>query len=322
MSQNTIKFASTALQQSRLLNLEIPMKGRLPVVIDSDAYNEVDDQFAIAWALLRQDRLNVEAIYAAPYTNNFFDDEEQSKRRVTKPEVGMSLSFEEIERVLDMLALPDNPPVFRGSREYFSNKSSQQSDAVNDLIRRALDCEEILQVVCIAAPTNIANAIALEPKIKEKIHVIWLGGHSFDWPNTQEFNLMQDPVASKFILDCGVALTLFPCMGVTNTLATSVPEIQHYLSNTSKIGSYLAELAPNFPWIGFASRKVIWDIANIGLLINPSWFRSEIVSSPILNENLTWSFDLTRHPIRVVKYIERDSLFKDMFKRLIDADKK
>jgi len=37
-------------------------------VIDTDARNEIDDQFALAWALLSGERLNIEAIYAAPYS--------------------------------------------------------------------------------------------------------------------------------------------------------------------------------------------------------------------------------------------------------------
>ncbi|MEP4890092.1 MAG: nucleoside hydrolase [Aliiglaciecola sp.] len=319
MSENKLNHSNQPKFRTLLTNLEISTDSKVPVVIDSDAFNEVDDQFAIAWALLNPERLDVQAIYAAPYTNSFFSQAEQSNRCVSDPQEGMLLSFDEINKVIGKLKLDNRPPVFKGSTKYFSEEQ-QQSEAVTDLISRALNCDGVLQVVCISAPTNIVNAIALEPKIKDKIHVLWLGGHSFDWPNTEEFNLMQDYKASRFLLDCGVSLTLFPCMGTTSSLATSIPEIQYYLNNTSEIGTYLAQLAPTFPWISFASRKVIWDIANIGFLINPSWFRSNIVSSPILNENLTWSFDSTRHQIRVIKYIERDCLFKDLFRKLIDAD--
>ncbi|MEM7797697.1 MAG: hypothetical protein AAF633_00790, partial [Chloroflexota bacterium] len=41
---------------------------KLRVVIDTDTHNEIDDQFAIAWAMLSQDRLEIEGIYAAPYS--------------------------------------------------------------------------------------------------------------------------------------------------------------------------------------------------------------------------------------------------------------
>ena len=43
-----------------------PPAGKLRLAIDSDAKNEVDDQFAIAWALRSPERFSVEAIYAVP----------------------------------------------------------------------------------------------------------------------------------------------------------------------------------------------------------------------------------------------------------------
>jgi purine nucleosidase len=38
------------------------------VVLDTDAANEIDDPFAIAWALARPDRLQIEAVYATPFS--------------------------------------------------------------------------------------------------------------------------------------------------------------------------------------------------------------------------------------------------------------
>jgi len=37
-------------------------------VIDTDAANEIDDQFALAWALLAPERLDLQAVYAAPFS--------------------------------------------------------------------------------------------------------------------------------------------------------------------------------------------------------------------------------------------------------------
>lgn len=45
-----------------------PPKGRVRCVIDTDTRNEIDDQFALAWALLSREQLDIEAIYAAPYS--------------------------------------------------------------------------------------------------------------------------------------------------------------------------------------------------------------------------------------------------------------
>lgn len=314
LTQMEAEYSPMTLAE-RMTKMDIPAKGRIATVIDSDTFNEIDDQFAIAWAMLRSDRIDLQAIYAAPFTNSMFND---SHEAVSDPNVGMTLSYEEIERVIDRVKVENKPEIFKGSTRYvYQSTAAEYSDAVNDLIARAHACEGVLQVISIGAPTNIAHALIADPSITDKIHVLWLGGHSFDWHNTEEFNLLQDKDASRVLLDSGVALTLFPCMGVTNTLATSVPELQHYLAGTSEIGDYLAQEAPKCPWIGFANRKVIWDIAPVGYLIDASWYTETFVASPVLNDNLTWSFDNRRHPVRVIKFIERDNLFIDLFNRLI-----
>ncbi len=47
--------------------LRLP-SGPVRCVIDTDTRNEIDDQFALAWAFLSQEELAIEAVYAAPYS--------------------------------------------------------------------------------------------------------------------------------------------------------------------------------------------------------------------------------------------------------------
>ena len=47
-------------------NLQQP-KGKVDVVLDTDTYNEIDDQFAVAYMLSYGEKLNVKALYAAPF---------------------------------------------------------------------------------------------------------------------------------------------------------------------------------------------------------------------------------------------------------------
>jgi purine nucleosidase len=65
---------STAWREQRLA----PPRIRPRVVIDTDAANEIDDQFALAWALLSPERLDVLAVYAAPFS---FEHRRQEMRR-------------------------------------------------------------------------------------------------------------------------------------------------------------------------------------------------------------------------------------------------
>ncbi|EPQ5852926.1 nucleoside hydrolase [Klebsiella pneumoniae] len=312
------------LSLSRRMELmETDNNGKVSVVIDSDTFNEIDDQIAIAWASLCPDKIDVQAIYAAPFTNHMFG-EGGSHFFVENAEIGMQLSYDEIHRVFDRLpSFLKRPPILHGSTMYLTNRGKpEQSPAVMDLINRARKSEKTLHVLAIGAPTNIASALLIAPDIINHVHIIWLGGNSYDWKDNDEFNLMQDIAASRVLFDSGVALTQIPCFGVANCMASSVPEMQYYFKGTSKIGNYFSEIAPRCPWIGFGSRKVIWDITTVGYVLNPDWFTLDLVPSPIINDNLKWSFDNRRHIIRVVKFIERDHLFKDMFRKIMDADQR
>ena len=41
--------------------------GQIDVVLDTDAYNEIDDLYALAYMIRSSDRLNVKGIMAAPF---------------------------------------------------------------------------------------------------------------------------------------------------------------------------------------------------------------------------------------------------------------
>ena len=47
--------------------LELP-KGMLDVILDTDTYNEIDDQFALAYLLRSDEKLICKAITAAPFS--------------------------------------------------------------------------------------------------------------------------------------------------------------------------------------------------------------------------------------------------------------
>lgn len=47
--------------EQRIRNLRAPY-GAVDLVLDTDAYNEIDDQFAIAYMLAYRERLNVRGI--------------------------------------------------------------------------------------------------------------------------------------------------------------------------------------------------------------------------------------------------------------------
>jgi hypothetical protein len=301
-----------------------PPEGKVRIVIDTDTYNEIDDQFAVVHAMLSPEKLSVEGIYAAPFFNH----------RSTSPGNGMEMSYDEILRLLERLEVSPYGLAYRGSKGFLRDYNHPLvSDAVKDLVERALQSEEPLYVVAIGALTNIASAIILEPKIIEKIIVIWLGGNAMHWPHTNEFNLIGDVLASRLVLDCGVPLVLIPCAGVTTHLRSTVSEIEQYVQGRGAIGDYLAETFKAYNEDHFAWSKEIWDVVAVAYLINSDWIPSNIISSPMISQRppikepgqnpypwekyqLSWSFDHSRHPIRCAYYVDRDPIFRDLFTKL------
>ena len=48
-------------------------QGKVDVVLDTDTYNEIDDQFALSYLVKSDEKLNLKAIYAAPFFNHRSD---------------------------------------------------------------------------------------------------------------------------------------------------------------------------------------------------------------------------------------------------------
>ena len=305
-------MAFTPLDPQFLLDRLQPPAGKVRIVLDTDTYNEIDDQFAVVYALLSPERMEVEALHAAPFHNS----------RSSGPGDGMEKSYEEIHRLLARLPAVDRSReefVRRGSTDWLPiDGTPLESEATADLIERALasPLEDPLYVVAIGAITNVASALLLEPEIRRRIVLLWLGGHARHWPDTREFNLRQDPAASRVVLDCGVPLVRFPCMGVVSHLHTTQPEMAVHVKGKGAIGDYLFQIYNEYHADQFAYSKQIWDLAPLGWLVDPKWAQMELVSSPRLTESITWEFDEGRHTVSCARHIDRDGIFRDLFSKL------
>jgi inosine-uridine nucleoside N-ribohydrolase len=297
------------LTNKELAHLLEPAEGRRDIVLDTDTYNEIDDQFALVYALLSE-RVNLRAVYAAPFHNE----------RSQGPEDGMVRSYAEIKRILGLLNR-DDVPAYEGSRAWMTAAGGPvSSPAADDLVRRALEPRDgPLFVLAIGAITNVASALLHKPEIASRIVVVWLGGNPTWWPHTREFNMMQDPAASRVVLDCGVPLVLLPCMLVTEQLRTTLPEMERYVKGRGAIGDYLYTTYREFMDDTIARSKVIWDISAVAYMVNAKWMAASLCPSPVLRDDITWGpEDSARHPVRIVQHIDRDAVFGDLFRLLAE----
>ncbi len=296
------------LSPARRTALLEPPRGPVSMVLDTDTYNEIDDQFALVYALMSEN-LSVEAVYAAPYFN----------RRSTGPADGMEKSYQEILRILAFMEHPAAGYAFRGSDRYLpAGKTPVSSPAAEDLVRRARAAAPgPLYVLAIGAITNVASALLMAPDIIKNIVVVWLGGQPWYWPTAAEFNLQQDVPAAQVVFDSGVPLVHMPCKNVTEHLRTTLPEMATYVRDQGRIGAYLYEIFEAYHPDHFAYSKVIWDISAVAYVNNPDWVPTELRPSPILRDDVTWApEDPNRHPIRQAYDVKRDGVFGDLFRKL------
>ncbi len=59
MSQITFPLVA---EETRVRLLQ-PPKGKVKAVLDTDTFNEIDDQFAVVYALLSPEKIDLQAIY-------------------------------------------------------------------------------------------------------------------------------------------------------------------------------------------------------------------------------------------------------------------
>lgn len=211
------------LSEERMRRLLAPPTGTMRLVIDTDAANEIDDQWAIAWALLSQDRFEIEGMYAAPFSFQHhqaplleaYADLERSGgtdpdrimyagsyRRWAEalkeagtdpatipfvgPDEGMELSYQEILTVYELLDINPAHQVHRGSPGYLDSVDQPyQNDAVAHLIERAMAADDRpLYVAAIGAATNISSALLIEPRIVENMVVLWTSAYPSASPHS------------------------------------------------------------------------------------------------------------------------------------------
>lgn len=264
--------------------LALPSGGPVRLLIDTDTANEIDDQYALAWALLSPEKMTVEAITAEPFSFAHHQPEllaaeraiEEGGRRkehlvggfqgwidrlhaqgrraadlkFVGPAEGMELSYAEILRIYDKLGMPSEGKVFRGAPRYMASPddivASHSVDTIIDLAKSGTDPLYIAAMGCV---TNIAAALLRAPEILSNIVVIWTSAYPSSAPhcNRPSLNLVQDVHASRLIFDSGVPHIYLPGYHVGAQLKISRPEMEANVKGRGDIGDYLWHLYTNNP---------------------------------------------------------------------------
>jgi len=292
------------------------------ILIDSDANNELDDQHALAYAFLNSYVFDIVGITV----NN------------TRNGDGIQGQFDEALRIIRLFNVENKIPLLKGADKSFAEIIPFIGDSVFDgkpavdfIIQEALKMSnEKLVLVPIGKLTNIALAIAKEPKIVDKIRIVWLGSN---YPNPGEYNLDNDTTSVNPVIESGVEFEMVTVRygEPSGTAAVTVTRDEVYAAlkgngpkseititgrhggTFNSFGNYAANLFEHAEMHGNPPSRALFDMAALAILKNPGWAEKKTIPAPRL-EGVAWiEQPENQHQIFIWENFKRDSIVNDLF---------
>ena len=285
------------------------------IILDTDTYNEIDDQFALAYCYLA-DKIELLSVNAVGFLN------ERSESYAD----GMEKSYKEAIKTLKLVDPDYTTPVYRGSLERLeeTGENFTESEAAENIIKTVRESDEIIYVLAIGGITNVTSAIMKAPDIKDNMCVIWLGANTFEHEHIHEFNLYQDLRASQLLVNSGVPLLLCPAWWVTAVLSANMGHFRDLRDGGNNICEYLYSITEEC-YIGAGSSdrwtRIIWDIAAPAIIDRPECADIEIITAPVFTNDYHYAFDSSRHKIMYLKGLDREIVYEGAWKAIKSAKK-
>jgi inosine-uridine nucleoside N-ribohydrolase len=284
---------------------------RARVILDTDAKNEADDQFAVVHALLSPS-LDVRGLVPAHFGP-------------WRGPNSMQESRSEVDLLLGLLGMDGKIAVANGAPHELPDISTPvPSDGASRIINEAMKDEPTPLFVAFLGPlTDMASALLIEPRIAQRdVTVIWIGGLPYGPPGAgkgREFNLSNDIVAANVVFASSVRLWQVPS-NVYGTMAIGYAELYEEVSPCGEIGSYLVRQLVEFSEKFHTERSIeFWSLGDspaVGLILNQA--AGAWVERPAPGFNNDCSYDLSQEhrPIRVYNSIDSRFILSDMCAKL------
>jgi inosine-uridine nucleoside N-ribohydrolase len=286
-----------------------PLSRRWRAIVNTDAKNEADDQFAIVHALLSPS-LDVRGVIPAHFG--------------LRSQTSLEDSRAEVDFLLSHMGMGDSIRVENGARCALADVTTPvPSDGARLIIEEALREDAGPLFVAFLGPlTDMASALLMTPEIADRdVTVIWIGGPPYDdappayWP---EFNLSNDVVAANVVFRSELAVWQVP-MSTYVTVAVSYAELRQKVAPCGELGEYL--VTQLIDWnernttrpMEFRS---LGDSPAIGVMINPFCGRFTHRPAPTFTTDAAYDFSNSYRPIRVYDTIDARFILEDFFAKL------
>lgn len=282
---------------------------RRRLIIDTDAKNEADDQFAVVHALLSP-VLDIRGIVPAHFGTR-------------RSSTSMLDSRAEVDLLLRLLGMTDEVVVANGAEAAIRDeRSPAPSQGSRLIIDEAMKDEDTLFVAFLGPLTEMASALIEEPAVQDRdAVVVWIGGPPYDGIEAAyrpEFNLSNDIAAANVVMDSRVPVWQIP-MSVYTMIGVGHEELRQKVAPLGELGAYLVQQLLDFnaavplP----IEHRSLGDSPAIGAVMNPGGATWRLRPAPRFTPSGDMEpEDSSRKPIRVMESIDTRWLLEDMFAKL------
>lgn len=294
-------------------NYSVPEHKKIRLIINTDAKNEADDQFAIVHALLTP-KFNIKGLVAAHFGTHRFG---------TVPvDSSLDESYQEINKVLELMDLKGKFNVQKGAERALINESTPEvSDGAKLIIEEALkeDEQSPLYVIFLGPITDLASAYLMEPSIEDKLTAVWIGGGKYP-EGSNEFNLSNDINAANVVFKSNINLWQVP-VNAYGLIKTSFAELELKVRPHGELGRYLFEQLievnnhPKCP-APFGESWIMGDSPAVSLLIDQHNDGYKEIPAPRVTADMKYVHYQKERMIRVYHYVDSRFTLDDMFAKI------
>ena len=285
--------------------LPVPAQ-RHRVIINTDAKNEADDQYAIVHAILTPS-FELHGLIAAHFGT-------------VKSATSLQDSRREIDLLLDLMDLAGRVRVEDGAAGALADeRTARDSAGARLIIAEAMqDDPRPLHVAFLGPLTDMASALLLEPKIAERnVRVVWIGGGP--WPvGGREYNLSNDIDAANVVMRSGIEVWQIP-QPIYRQMPVSYAELMTRVYDQGRICKYLVDqlIEWNNRMVPYAiEHRSLGDSPAIGVIMYPECGFSSWRPAPEFNREMNYLHTGRHKPIKVYESIDCRFIHEDFFAKL------
>ena len=288
------------------MEISFPPEKRIRVIVNTDAKNEADDQFAIVHAILTP-AFELHGIIPTHFGTG-------------KSDTSMEDSYDETMLLLRLMGLEDQVRVEKGATgEIPDANTAMPSRGAELIIDEAMkDDPRPLHIAFYGPITDMASALLMEPRIEERnIRVIWIGGRQ--WPEGgTEYNLSNDVAAANVVFRSKLEVWQIP-RPVYRRMPVSYAELLERVYPHGEIGKYLVEqtVEHNEARVDYAMElRSLGDSPCVGVMMHPDCGDWDMRPAPEFTDEMFYIHTLRNRPIRVYRNIDHRFILEDFFAKL------